>query len=221
VRWLIIGPYPPERGEGARAAAAMAQDRLDAGDVVHAVSPRPSAAHEHRPLLGRRALWDMAELMRRADGLWLRLEPGVALTWQPPRHEAILERLLLRRVLRRAGTSVIDVGDVGMLPGGRAGRLVLDKVGMLVVRSDSDRRTLVANGAEPGRIELREALAVAPQSPTPAPERPTAQEPPPSLPPADELLALRADAGREGIEAAVRARANAVLAATAAYTAPL
>jgi hypothetical protein len=51
-RWLILGPYPPERGAGARAAAAFAAQRLAAGDDVTVISPRPTAAHEHAPLEG-------------------------------------------------------------------------------------------------------------------------------------------------------------------------
>ena len=208
MRWVIIGPYLPERGEGALAAAAMVRGCLDAGDVVHVVSPRPSAAHEHWPLVGRRAIWDMAELVRGADGLWLRVEPGIALTRQPSRQEAIFERALLRRVLNRVRTSVIDVGDVGMLPGGRAGRLVLDKVGTLVVRSEADRRTLIANGAEPGRIEVRPAFVGPPEPAAPVAKPPAAAPPAMPAPPPDELLSLPVDAGREAIEAAVRARAR-------------
>ena len=124
MRWLIVGPYPPEQGSGPAAAAAMVAERLAAGDSVHAVSPRPSAAHVHRPLAGLRGIWALARLARRARarGLWLRVEPGILLRPGTGRAQALIERFALAAVLRRFDTSVLDVGDVGLLPGGHAGR---------------------------------------------------------------------------------------------------
>ena len=103
MRWLIVGPYPPEQGSGPAAAGAMVAQRLAAGDTVHAVSPRPSAAHEHLPLGGVRAMWALARLARvqRTTGLWLRVEPGILLQPGLDRRRGLAERVALVALLRR------------------------------------------------------------------------------------------------------------------------
>ena len=218
MRWLIVGPYPPERGSGAEAAAAFVADRLGAGDTVHAVSPRPTAAHVHEELdglQGVRTIWRIAR-QQRADGLWLRVESGMVLRAATGRRRSLVERAALALLLRRFETTVLDVGDVGLLPGGRAGRPVLAAASRFVVHRERDGAILVANGVPVGRIEHR-------SSPEDAPARssvaggPAAEPAPADYPPPTALVSLPAD--RAAIEAAVRARADQLRAARAAAAA--
>lgn len=209
-RWLIVGPYPPEQGSGAAAAEAAVRERLAAGDTVHAVSPRPSAAHEHQPLEGVRAMWALARLARAqgADALWLRVEPGILLRSGTDRRQALLERLALGRLLRRFDTSVLDVGDVGLLPGGRAGRPVFAAASRFVTHDARATTTLVANGAPPDKVTEQVASThVGPAGPAPALG-------PVDYPAATVLQDLPGD--RTAIEAAVRARAAELQSARAA-----
>ncbi len=202
MRWLIVGPYVPEQGSGAVSAAAAVAARLAAGDTVHVVSPRPTAAHTHLPLEGVRAMWALAKLARaeRADGIWVRIEPGVLLQPGTGRGRALTERLALSVLLGRCTTSVLDVGDVGLLPGGRAGKPVFAAATRFETHSEADTATLIANGAPPAKVTQIEA-GRAPTS-SAAPAGPVG---PVSYPPPDVLRDLPAD--RTGIESAVRARA--------------
>lgn len=218
MRWLIVGPYPPEQGSGPAAAAAAVSERLAAGDTVHAVSPRPSAAHAHLPLVGVRAMWGLAQLARRegADGLWLRVEPGILLQPTTDRRRALLERLALAALLRRFRTSVLDVGDVGLLPGGRAGRPVFAAATELVAHTDRVADTLMANGAPAERVVRAQSLdsdATGPAAAAPpTPQRPVTYPDP---------TALRDLSGtRLAIETAMRVRAEQLRAARAAAAAP-
>jgi hypothetical protein len=214
MRWLIVGPYPPEQGSGPASAAAAVAERLADGDTVHAISPRPSAAHAHLPLAGVRAMWALARLARRegADGLWLRVEPGILLQHSAHRRQALLERRALATLLRRFRTSVLDVGDVGLLPGGRAGRPVFAAASRFVAHTEAAAATLVANGAPAEKVVRAaesdiDAVASAPG----APPRPTS---PVDYP---DPIVLRGLSGtRLAIETAMRARAEQLRAARAA-----
>lgn len=209
MRWLIVGPYAPERGAGARWTTLAAVERIDAGDDVTVVSPRPSAAHRHQPLLGRRALLDLVREVGPDTALWARVEPGLLLTREPSRAQAIVERALLGLALRRAARSVLDVGDPGMFPGGRAGALVLGPVDELVVHSEEHRALLVASGAAPEKVVLRpEPDEAQPTAPAPAAAA-EAETPARPVPPAD-FGDLPAGTDRERLEAAIRARVRAV-----------
>lgn len=202
MRWLIVGSYPPERGTGAAIAAAFVAERLDAGDEVHVVSPRPSAAHEHRDLVGVDALRWLSQTVSGYDGVWIRIEAGVGFTREPSRWTALLERFLLGRVFRSVGRSVLDAGDLSMLPGGRAGSFVFGPVSEVVAHSTVDRDALVASGASRVRLDHTAAPVAVPSgdpSSEPAPERRPDLAPMPELP---------VDAGRSVIEAAVRRRAS-------------
>lgn len=211
MRWLIVGPYPPERGSGPAAAAAAVAEHLAAGDTVHAVSPRPSAAHEHRPLEGWRAMWDLARLAReeRASGLWLRVEPGILLRPGTTRAVALAERLALAALLRRFEVSVLDVGEASLLPGGRAGRPVFASASRFTTHSAQDAAALVASGAPAAKVVQVEEPSAPSTAAVPRPVAAPAE--PVAYPPPTGLHDLPAD--RAGIEAAVRARA-AELAAT-------
>lgn len=204
MRWLIVGPYAPERGEGAAATVAAATEHLAAGDEVHVIAPRPSAAHEHRPLTGPRALLEVLRQVGPDMALWARIEPGVLLSRHPSRSGALVERALLSVLLRRARRSVLDVGDLALFPGGRAGALVFGPVDELIVHSVDQRDQLVASGARPGSVRLQ-------SDPVPAPEAPESDlggDVGLPAPPAD-WSALSAGEGRAAIEAAVAARALA------------
>jgi len=210
VRWLIVGPYPPEQGSGAAAAAAFVAERLAEGDAIHAVSPRPTAAHEHLPLeglAGIRAVWRVSRA-EAAEGMWLRVEPGILLRHTVDRRRGLLERTALALLLRRFGHSVLDVGDVGLLPGGRAGRPVLAAATRLVAHTPNDADVLIANGAAPQRIELAgtDDGTNAPSARAVVVERPAPDYPAPTV--LEDLPGARA-----GIEAAVRARAAQLRAA--------
>ena len=210
-RWLIVGPYPPEQGSGADHAAAVVEERLANGDTVHVVSPRPSAAHTHLPLDGARAMWALGRLARAegADALWLRIEPGILLRTGTDRRRALLERMALAGLLHRFGTSVLDVGDVGLLPGGRAGRPVFRAATAFVTTSEQATATLIANGARPAKIiQVNEGMPSGPADGL-RPLRGPVDYPEPSV--------LRDLAGtRASIEAAIQARAAELAAARAA-----
>ncbi len=213
MRWLIVGPYPPEQGSGPAAAAAVVAERLAAGDTVHAISPRPSAAHEHQPLAGVGAMWALARRARAlgVEGLWLRVEPGVLLQPGTDRRRALLERAGLALLLRRFTTSVLDVGDVGLLPGGRAGRPVFAAASRLVAHSEAVAATLVANGAPPDKVTLLD------DGPLAAPGAPAGAATPVGPVDYPEPVVLRDLPGtRAGIEAAMRTRAAEMQAARAA-----
>lgn len=206
-RWLIVGPYPPERGSGAAAAADFVAERLAAGDTVHAVSQRPTAAHVHHELdglRGLRTLWQIAR-ERKATGLWLHVEPGIVLRNGIDRRRALIERAALALLLRRFDTSVLDVGDVGLLPGGRAGRPVLGAASRLVVHREQDAAALVANGAARDQIEERFTAGTADRA-MPMTDAPAIETAPADYPPPTALVELPAD--RSAIEAAVRHRAD-------------
>ena len=207
MRWLIVGPYPPEQGEGAGAAAAFVAERLDAGDTVHAVSPRPTAAHEHFALDGLGGVRALQRVARteRCDGLWLRVESGIVLRHDVDRSRGLVERRVLALWFRRFDQTILDVGDVSLLPGGRAGRPVLHAATRFVVRKPEDADALIASGAAPARIAR---LAVdTPDGWVAA----AADGPEPDYPPATALHDLTAD--RENLEAAIRARAAELRAA--------
>lgn len=206
-RWLILGPYPPERGAGARAAAAFAAQRLAAGDDVVVISPRPTAAHEHAPLegpAGIRHAWARARAVG-ADGLWVRIEHGILLRRGVSRPVALRDRVLLRLLMRRVGHVVLDVGDTGLMPGGRAGAIVTGGASRLVVHDDGALANLLANGVPREQIDLEpldpEPTAEAPRRPAASPAA-TARRGP--VPPPDALRDLPPD--RAAIEAAIRAR---------------
>lgn len=202
MRWLIVGPYAPERGDGAAHTVAEATARLDAGDEVHVVSPRPSAAHEHRALTGPRALLGLLREVDPATGFWARVEPGVLLTRDPSRGRALVERLLLSGLLRRAGRAVLDVGDAALFPGGRAGRLVFEPVDEVVVHSPEHRDLLLAAGAKSDQVRLRSTERAGRAQSAPAASQPRRE-----VPPAD-WSDLVAGGGRAAIEAAVQRRAQ-------------
>ncbi len=208
MRWLVVGPYRPEQGSGAAAAAAFVAERLGAGDDVHVVSPRPTAAHAHLALEGIRAMWALWRLARAqgAQALWLRVESGILLRAGTDRRRALIERAALSLLLRRFDARVLDVGDVSLLPGGRAGRLVLDATTRFVVHGARDAEALVANGAPLDRVELAAGAPDAPVSP--AVVAVDVDYPPPS-----SLRDLPDDRAR--IEAAIRARAAELHAARA------
>lgn len=212
MRWLIVGPYPPEQGSGAAAAAVMVAERLTAGDTVHAVSPRPSAAHAHLSLAGLRAMWTLARLARteRADGLWVRIEPGILLRPGTGRREALLERLAFAALLRRFDTSILDVGDVALLPGGRAGRPVFASATRFTTHTDAATAALISNGAPAAKVTQIDAGG----PPGPRPQSESVPTGPVHYP---EPTVLRDLPGtRAGIEAAVRTRAAQLQSARAA-----
>jgi hypothetical protein len=138
------------------------------------------------------------------DGLWLRVEPGIVLRNGLDRRRALIERAALALLLRRFDTSVLDIGDVGLLPGGRAGRPVLSAASRFVVHREQDAAALAANGADPGRIEQRLAQEVS--AAVPVADAPAIQTAPADYPPPTALADLPAD--RASIEAAVHARAE-------------
>lgn len=213
MRWLVVGPYPPERGSGAEAAAAFVAERLAAGDSIHAVSPRPTAAHVHHALdglSGVKTLWRIAR-EEQTDGLWLRVDSGIVLRAGIDQKRALVERAAFALFLRRFDQSVLDVGDVGLLPGGRAGRPVLSAASRFVAHREQDAAALLSNGAPPERVQQR--LNSGPLSQATPPDVALAAEPV-EYPPATSLAGLPAD--RSAIEAAVRARADALAAARAA-----
>lgn len=212
MRWLIVGPYPPEQGSGAAAAAAMVAERLTAGDTVHTASPRPSAAHVHLPLDGVRSMWTLSRLARteRAEALWLRVEPGILLRPGGGRRRALLERIALSALLRRFDTSVLDVGDVGLLPGGRAGRPVFSAASRFVTHTAQAAATLVANGVLPAKVLLLDLGGADGHPSTVAPHERT---PPVTYPDPTVLHELKGT--RLSIEVAVRARAAQLVAARA------
>jgi hypothetical protein len=208
-RWLVVGPYPPEQGAGAEAARAFVQERVVAGEHVHVVSPRPTAAHQHVPLAsfeGLRALWSVARAQG-ADGIWWRVEPGILLRPGTDRRRGLAERAALVLFLRRFGHRIFDVGDVGLLPGGRTGRPVLRMATELVAHRAADADALVVHGAPPERVTRAVAVDPAAADRVRAPARTT----PPAYPPADGLRALPPE--RHALEAAIRARAQQLEAA--------
>lgn len=202
MRWLIVGPYVPEQGSGPSAAAAAVAERLAAGDTVHVISPRPTAAHAHMSLTGVRAMWALAKLARteQADGIWVRVEPGILLQPGTGRRQALTERLSLSVLLGRFTTSVLDVGDVGLLPGGRAGKPVFASATRFETHSERDTATLIANGAPTAKVTQLDAGRT-PASTSEVVER----RGPVTYPPPEVLRDLPGE--RHAIEAAVRARA--------------
>jgi hypothetical protein len=210
-RWLILGPYPPERGAGARAAAAFAEQRLAAGDDVTVISPRPTAAHEHAPLegpAGIRHAWSRARAVG-ATGLWVRVEHGILLRRGVTRPVALRDRVLLRLLMRSVDEVVLDVGDTGLMPGGRAGAVVTGGASRLVVHDDGALANLLANGVARDRIDVE---ALDPEPTAEALRRPVVASPAATrrgpVPPPDALRGLPAD--RQAIEAAIRARVTEV-----------
>jgi hypothetical protein len=159
-------------------------------------------------------MWALAQLARRegADGLWLRVEPGILLQPTTDRRRALVERLTLAALLRRFRTSVLDVSDVGLLPGGRAGRPVFAAATRFVVHTEAAAATLVANGAPADKVvSALEPDIDAVVSPRGAPPRPTG---PVDYP---DPIVLRGLSGtRLAIETAMRARAEQLRAARAA-----
>src|SRR3546814_19508755 len=118
VRWLIVGPYVPERGSGPDAAAAFVAERLAAGDTVHVVSPRPTAAHVHHALdglAGIQALWQIARAQS-CDGLWLRVESGLVLHAHTDSRRALVALALPAILPRRLHQPILDLATVCTLP---------------------------------------------------------------------------------------------------------
>lgn len=216
-RWLVVGPYPPERGTGADAAHAFVEQRLRAGDHVHVLSPRPTAAHEHAALEGvhgLRALWDVAR-SQGAEGIWLRVEPGIVLRHGVSRWRGLAERAALVLLLRRFRERIFDVGDVGLLPGGRAGRPVLAVATRFDTHRAADADALVLHGADPARLHRGTDADVrrSPGRAVPA----EAQVASVAYPPPDVVRDLPAD--RASLQAGIRARAEQLRAARRADTA--
>ncbi len=210
-RWLVVGPYPPERGTGADAAQAFVEQRLRSGDHVRVLSPRPSAAHDHAALEGvhgLRAVWDAARA-HDADGIWLRVEPGIVLRHGVTRWRGLAERAALVLLLRRFRERIFDVGDVGLLPGGRAGRPVLATATRFDTHRAADAEALVLHGADPARLQ-RATDADVRRSPQAAVSQET-PEADVAYPPPDVVQGLPPD--RESLQAGIRERAEQLRAA--------
>jgi hypothetical protein len=207
--WVIAGPYPPTADPAAARTLAFARDRLRDGDEVVVISPVPTAAHRHEHLLGARGLRTVRRASRGADGVYLTLQPHIGLTPGAGRERAVAEHVLLARVLRSVPRSVLDVDDAAALSGGRAGRMVLDAAGELVVNDEGTRDRLVSTGAEPTKIRLvtnstrrswqRRGVDSDPAATPPAPS--SAAVDPPIVPP---------DADSGAIERLIRERAVAL-----------
>ncbi|MGH9276319.1 MAG: hypothetical protein ACRDZU_16865, partial [Acidimicrobiales bacterium] len=163
-----------------------------------------SAAHLHLPMDGVRAMWTLARLARteRADALWLRVEPGILLQPGTDRRQTLLTRMALAMLLRRFETSVLDVGDVGLLPGGRAGRPVFAAATRFVTHAEAATATLIANGAPAAKVTQVGVLEPATAG---SRERPVEPSSPVDYPEPSVLRDLTGT--RTSIEAAVRARA--------------
>lgn len=209
-RWLVVGPYPPEQGAGPAAAAAFVAEQLATGATVHAVSPRPTAAHEHLQLDGLRGVLALRRLAKaqRADGLWLRVEPRILLRSGVDRRRALVERGALALLLRTFTTSVLDVGDASLLPGGRAGRPVFATASRFVTHRRADADALIASGAPPAKVAL-----VGDELPGGAAPLPDASHPPASVAYPEPAGLRDLSDSRAEIEAAVRDRAAQLRAA--------
>ncbi len=100
---------------------------------------------------------------------------------------------------------MVDVGDVGLLPGGRAGKPVFAAASRFETHDERDTATLVANGAPAAKVTQIETSS----GPTGTP--PSGPVGPFDYPPPEVLRELPGD--RHAIESAVRARAAELCAA--------
>ncbi|MFP5377802.1 MAG: hypothetical protein ACLGIO_13620 [Acidimicrobiia bacterium] len=168
MRVLVVGSYPPMPGPSARRALAVVGRLCAAGHDVEVLSPRPSAAHHHRPLAGLGAAVALARRARSYDHLVLRLEPGLPLR----RRLAAVDGAALVAALvpwRRVTLEVDDLAGLPLAPGGRVARALWGRAAAVVVADDGDRRRLRAEaGPAAGRVE------VAPPPPPPVAPAPPA-----------------------------------------------
>jgi hypothetical protein len=87
----------------------------------------------------------------------VRIEHGILLRRGVSRPVALRDRVLLRLLMRSVDEVVLDVGDTGLMPGGRAGAIVTGGASRLVVHDDGALANLLANGVARDRIDV-EAL---------------------------------------------------------------
>jgi hypothetical protein len=143
-RLLVAGSYPPIPGPAAAATVAAVRRAWADGYHVEVVSPRPSAAHHHARLAGRRAPMELGRLRRRrhVDDLILCLEPGMPFAEGVAAAAHRAEVALLTRTLTKfRKVTIIVTGDLGVKPDTFAP--LWRTVQEVVTRSDEDAEALV------------------------------------------------------------------------------
>ena len=166
-RVVVAGPYPTMGGPEAQATFALVRRLVAAGEDVTVISPQPSAAHHHADPGGPKGAARLAQLVRGADELHLRLD-AAALGAASEARTLFPGRMALRVGLQRVGRSIVRLDRVPSTVSRQWANLVLGKATEVLVSSDGERASLVAAGVDEAKVrvepepELLEAAAPRP-----------------------------------------------------------
>jgi hypothetical protein len=167
---LVVGTTPPGGGPYARALAAAASARRDAGDEVELLAPiGSSAAHESSRLDGLFLALRLWWASRRFEALELRVEPGLPCS-------PTTGRLGRAAYLAALGWALAGFGEVTLrldspipIPGGLGGRATTQLWGRAsrIVTFSSDDAGMVERtpGVSPGIVTVAEPAPLEPPRP--------------------------------------------------------
>ena len=152
-RVVVAGPYPTMPGPESAATFSLVRRLVAAGEDVMVISPQPSAAHHHADPGGPRGAARLAQLVRGADELHLRLD-AAALAAGSDARSLLPGRMALRVALQRVGRSVVRLDRVPRDVSRQWANLVLGRAGEVLVSSEDERTTLVAAGVDAGKVRV-------------------------------------------------------------------
>lgn len=163
-RVVVAGPYPTMPGPEAAATFALVRRLVAAGDDVTVISPQPSAAHHHADPGGPRGAARLAQLVRGAEVLHLRLD-ATALAAGSDARSLFPGRLALRTALQRVGRAEVRLDRVPHTVSRRWANLVLGPAARVLVASDGERAALVTAGVDAAKVEVVPEPAPAERAP--------------------------------------------------------
>lgn len=150
-RVVVAGPYPTMPGPESAATFALVRRLVAAGDDVTVVSPLPSAAHHTADPGGPRGAAKLAQLVRGADVLHLRLD-AAAVGASSDARSLLPGRLALRTALARVGRAEVRLDRVPSAVTRQWANLVLGRAARVLVGSEEERSSLVAAGVSPSVV---------------------------------------------------------------------
>jgi hypothetical protein len=174
VNVLIVGTTPPGGGAFARALAAVATARREAGDTVETLAPNPeSAAHRSGRLDGVFLAARLAWASRRFDAVELRIEPGLPCRATTSRATRAVYLLALGAALARYSEVTLRPDTPIPIPGGLGGRATramwAAATRIVVWNTDDEAMALRTPGVHPDRVEIASRPAATPHRSNPWP----------------------------------------------------
>jgi hypothetical protein len=138
-------------GPESAATFSLVRRLVAAGEDVTVISPLPSAAHHTADPGGPRGAARLAQLVRGADVLHLRLD-AAAVGAASDARSLFPGRLALRTALARVGRAEVRLDRVPGTVSRQWANLVLGKAARVLVASEAERSALVAAGVTPSVV---------------------------------------------------------------------